>query len=391
MKKPSEASRVLRYPGSAIGVEGPRADIEWLVQFLGPAFLSRKKGEVDWGVRMVRDQAAYEKRLKSGPDPMARRRPCFYLDTRTETLPLWRGPRGYTTVFDRNHEVFAFVSKNGSGVNLLGPEEGRLPRLTLMRIVREHTLSRLMSRPGFLLHSSALDLDGKAALVVGEKRSGKTSLMLHFLWNGNGDSSSAEGPIRYLANDRVWLSVGEGAPRATGFPTISSLRLSSLRLFPEIEAKLEQSTWMPAATLEESRNPSAPPTKPWKGRKYTLSPRQLCRLVGVEASAAAEVGALLFPTVTGTSGRIRMTSMTSGEAEAGLWRGLFRAEDPKKAGGLFAAPGFPRRLVREDAARWIVDLARKVPCFSVELGLQAYSDRSWIRRLRKKLTEASTS
>jgi hypothetical protein len=385
MKAKPEASRVLRYPGSAIQVEGPARDVEWVVQFLGPSFSSRVKGEADWRVRMVRDQVAFEKRLKSGPDSRARRRPCFYLDTRTETLPLWRGPRGTTAVFDRDHEVFAFVRKNGSEVEILGPERKRLQRLALMRIVREHALSRLMGLSGLLLHASALVVEGRSALVIGEKRSGKTSLMLHSLWQGNGVPSWSGGPARYLANDRLWLSFHNGVPTARSFPTISSLRLSSLELFPQIAAKLKESTWVPAVTLRESRLSSAAPAKPWNGRKYTLSPVQLCRLLGVEASAAAPVGIVLFPRVTGRSGRIRITRMRSAEAETAFLRGLFRAGTPEKAGGVFAAPGYPRRLDMEATTRRIHELFRQIPCYSVDLGLNAYSDKGWLERIKDRM------
>ncbi|MBT8397256.1 MAG: hypothetical protein HKO65_02545 [Gemmatimonadetes bacterium] len=385
MKTVPEVSRVLRYPGSAIQVEGPARDVEWVVQFLGPSFSSRIMGEAHWRVRMVRDQTAFEKRLRAGPDPRARRRPCFFLDTRTETLPLWRGPRGATAVFDRDHGGFAFVRKQGSEVEILCPERNHISRLAFMRIVREHALSRLMSRPGLLLHASALVMEGRSALVIGEKRSGKTSLMLHSLWQGNGDPSSSGGPARYLANDRLWLSFRNGAPTARSFPTIASLRLSSLGLFPGIAAKLEKSTWVPTLTLQESRLRSAPVAQPWNGRKYTLSPVQLCRLLGVEASAAAPVGIILFPRVTGKRGRIRITPMHSLEAEAALWRGLFRAGTPQKAGGLFSARGYPRRIDREATSHGIRELVGQVPCYSVELGLGAYSDRGWLNRLQARM------
>jgi hypothetical protein len=385
MKKTSESSRLLRYPGSAIRVMGPGSDVKWVVQFLGPGFSSRMTGEADWQVKLVRDRAAFERCLRSGPDPRGRRRPCFYLDNRIETLPLWRSPRGAMTVFDRNHEVFACVRR--TGVELLGRDEGRLPRLALMRIVREHALSRLMGLPGLLLHASALVVEGEAALVVGGKRSGKTSLMLHALGPGRGEGSSLRESVRYLANDRVWLSFAGRTPTARSFPTISSLRLSSLDFFPEIAATLEKNTFVPAATLREGRLRSAPPVGPWNGREYTLSTLQLCRTLGVEASAAAEAGVLLFPRMTGRNGRIRMIPMGRPEAEGAVRRGLFRAGSPQKTGGLFAASGYPRRLEGEMTTRRIRELVGSVPCFSVELGLGAYSDRNWLERLRTKLED----
>jgi hypothetical protein len=385
VKKASETSRVLRYPGSTIQVKGPGSDVQWAVQFLGPGFSSRKAGEADWQVRLVRDPAAFERCLRSGPDPRARRRSCFYLDSRTETLPLWRGPRGATTVFDRHHEVFACVRRKG--VELLGRDGGRLPRLALMRIVREHALSRLMGLPGLLLHASALVVDGEAALMVGGKRSGKTSLMLHALGLGRAYASFFREPVRYLANDRVWLSFSGPTPAVRSFPTISSLRLSSLAFFPEIAATLEKNTFVPAATLREGRLRSAPLAGPWNGLEYTLSPIQFCRTLGVEASAAAEVGVLLFPRVTGRNGRIRMIPMGRAEAENAVRRGLFRAGSPQKAGGLFAASGHPRRLQGETTTRRIRELVGRVPCYSVELGLGAYSDRNWLERLRTKLKD----
>jgi len=388
----STMSRVLHFPGSAIRVEGPREDVAWVVQFLGPSFRSRTTGEAEWQVRMVRDTAAFEKRQRAGPDSRGRRKLCFFLDTRTESLPQWRGPRGATAVFDRAHQVFAYVRNRAGEVELLAPEEERMPRLALMRIVREHALSRLLESPGLLLHAASFEMDGKAALIIGEKRSGKTSLLLHALrqgraWSGLGlDRGSDPGgvPVRYLANDRVWVSPGPGGCRAQSFPTIASLRLSSLEFFPEVAARLSESTLTTSVTLRESRLGWAPMANPWNGRQYALSPLQLCRLLRVEPAASAAVGPLLFPRITRHRGRIRMLPMSPEESEAKLAAGLFRAGLPQKAGGLFAAQGFPRRLNHESTMGHIRDLVRRVPCYSVEMGFQAYSDQAWLGRLRDR-------
>jgi len=201
----------------------------------------------------------------------------------------------------------------------------------------------------------------------------------------HGLSQGATAPVRYLANDRVWLASDNGTFKARGFPTISSLRLSSVDLFPRVKERLRESTWTPVMTLQESRGRKVPQAEPWEGRKYTLSPIQLCRLLEVSASAVAEVGALLFPRVKRAEGRIRMVPMSRADAESALLAGLFRAGTPQKAGGLFAARGFPRRLDAEAALESIRELAGAIPCYAVELGLQAYSDRRWLERLREKM------
>lgn len=381
MTLPHYASRVLTYPGSAIRVDGPGKDVAWLVQFLGPSFRSHRAGDAAWQVRLVRDEPRFTNRLRAGRDPRGRRRPCFFLDTRIETLPLWRGPRGAVTVFDQSHGVFAFVRKDLGEVEVLAPAVGRLSRLGFMRIVREHVLSRLMDYSGLLVHSSALVLGGKAALIVGEKRSGKSSLLLHAL------SGAAGKDVRFLANDRVWLSERAGESVARGFPTISSLRLSSLELFPDVAARLRESRYGPALSLRETRLRRTPRANPWNRRKFTLSPLQLCRLLEVNAAAEAEVGALLFPQVTRAPGRIRMIPLRSEQAERLLRDGLFRAGHALKAGGVFAAPGFPRRLHGDRTARRIRDISRRVPGFIVELGLGAYKDRAWMDRLKVNMTD----
>jgi hypothetical protein len=222
-------------------------------------------------------------------------------------------------------------------------------------------------------------MEGRAALVIGEKRSGKTSLMLHGL------SQGASAPVRYLANDRVWLSREEGTFKCRGFPTIASLRLSSVDLFPKVKERLRESTWTPVMTLRESQRRKVSRAEPWEGRKYTLSPIQLCRLMGVSASAVAEVGILLFPRVTGVGGRIRMIPMSPADAESALLRGLFRAGNPQKAGGLFAARDLPRRLDADCTLEDLRELVSRIPSHAVELGLQAYSDGRWLERLRKKM------
>jgi len=301
-------------------------------------------------------------------------------------------------VFDRNHGAFAVLRGRGDEVEVLAPEEGTLSRLAFMRIAREHVLSRLLGLPGMLLHASAFVMDRQAALIIGEKRSGKTSLLLHSLSGGicvgkgeTGGTRSVmgagdpDGRIQYLANDRVWVSDTPGRFMARGFPTISSLRVSGLGFFPDIAERLRESTWASTLTLKEARRPRARRSRPWNGRTYALTPLQLCRALDVEPVAEAQIGALLFPRVTGASGRIRVTPLTRGVAANFVERGLFRAGAEQKAGGLFAARGFPRRLNPDETWSWIQKLVRRVPSYSLDLGLQAYSDTKWVSRLEAKI------
>ena len=243
----------------------------------------------------------------------------------------------------------------------------------------------VLEQSSLLLHAAGFVVGGKAVLLAGRKRSGKTSLLLHTLNSGAdanaaGLSANDRLPVRYLSNDRTVLLPDGARIVARGIPTIASLRTSSLELFPHIRDGIERSGFFPALTRREAGRYPLGVARPWGGSKFTLSPSQLCDLTGVDAAPSAPLGAIVFPNMSGKRGGIRITRLKKAEAIAQLQRALFRADHRVQVGPLFShsARG-PGKRRAERAAR-LSAVAEQVGCYSCDLGLQAYEDDAWLGR-----------
>jgi hypothetical protein len=83
-----------------------------------------------------------------------------------------------------------------------------------MRAVRELAMGHAGDR-GLLLHAAAGAVAHRVVVLAGPTAAGKTTLLLHLLRSG---------VARYVANNRVRVSLGEDPPRARGMPTIVTIR-----------------------------------------------------------------------------------------------------------------------------------------------------------------------
>jgi hypothetical protein len=112
----------------------------------------------------------------------------------------------------------------GSDVEVVARPGDLRVRIALLRIVREIATAHAHSRRRTLgLHAAAFAARGRACLVVGPKRSGKTTLLVHALSSGN---------AVLLANDRVLVDATEETGLALGVPAVISLRQGTLGRFP---------------------------------------------------------------------------------------------------------------------------------------------------------------
>jgi hypothetical protein len=370
----------LRYGTIQIRVESDDVShLEWLREFLTPAFDVVETLRPDWTVRLVTDPVGYADVLRRGPDPGGRDVPCFSLDSGTVRLPLWTTLGAGWFVLDGQSGAFLLLGARGV-VQILTSGERPAVRNALMRVVRELAMAGARQRGGLVLHAAGVAAGERVILIAGPKGGGKTTLLVHLL--------RAPG-TRFVANDRAVVSIDGSAPAARGLPTIVKLLHESAEWFPGLLSRLRRSAYhhrltMAEAHRREPRRGTAPSKALW-----SVSPAQFCSLVDTIPVAGGPLGGVVFPCLTGRSGSIawrRLSSAEAAAAMAGAQLGSLHGVPPE--GGVPAwmleaehpATPTPTRAPGTDWDRCRA-LAARVPVFEIALGHDAYADASSASRL----------
>jgi hypothetical protein len=362
----------LDYDNLVIGADSDDSeDLEWLAEFLCPSFrrLDAFASRVaDCRVRLVRDPAAFarwEDRLKSAGDLRTR---AFLLDT---------GPVNLGTIPDGDalvaHDDFFNVffrwspatGRNavdiidGDPVNLEEASHARRARVPLMRAVREWAMHHAFRRGRGFLHAAAVVREGKALLLAGPKRSGKTSLLTAIL--------QARTDVAYLANDRVMVSRLDAGVVCRGMPSIVSVRPGMPNFLPDFEARIGRVACGHTSRRLESTKPVV-----FADGRFGLSPPQFFRLVGTRPAAEGELAAIAFPRISPGVGTVEVNELSKDEAAARLAEAVFGLAGAGLASAIFDIEGsgpYPGRATMVAAAAQLANDAR---CFDVGLGMSAY-------------------
>jgi len=164
-------------------------------------------------------------------------------------------------------------------------------RWTLAITIKEVLAARLR---GLQLesHAAAIELGGRAIVLIGPKRAGKSTLSFH-LMREHGSSS--------ISNDRVFLGFEDGEAVARGIPSALKVKPPMGDEFPRLLEGLPPRDRHFLYTEAELDGPPMHTSDPLD--LTVLSPAQMARRLGVARRAAAPVGTLLFPEVdTGVDG-----------------------------------------------------------------------------------------
>jgi hypothetical protein len=358
--------KIFRYNGLTVQVlSRDGTDLDWLAEFLSPSFRILQRGSLDYRVTLEIDPRLWEKVRSWGPHPRRKRVDSFFLDTKIVRHPIWKTPGDETVIFDEEFGVFYAIDRSKATVTILGTHEGWLRRLALMRVVRELAMIHSWRGDGAVLHGAGFSLGGRYIVVAGRKHSGKTSVLIHAL---------LEKGARYLANDRCLVNLDSKDARMRGMPTIVTLRPSSLAMFPALDARLRSRNDFPALSLREARRGVLGPIRAWRDGKFTLSPAQLCDLLGVGSEAQGVLSAILFPSITGRPGSMKLQKLSRDRASAKLRANLFRARPALKFGGVFAELAMSKHPTAHTIKRFSQRLASRVPCYVCRLGRDAYRE-----------------
>lgn len=359
----------LSYDGLDFQLTAESGHLEWLEEFLRPAFALSAGRVAAARIEVWDDETRYQALLARGEKPGAAPADTFALDSSVIQLPRWNGPD--VTLYDEGYRLFYQIDPSRRQIRLVTFPGNRAVRVPLMRVVRELAMNDAHQRRRLLLHASAVRFGRFGIVIAGPKAAGKTTLSSALLRTPGVD---------YIANDRVLAKLDGPLPSVLGMPSVVTVRPRTLELFPRLRRDLENSAYHARYSIREAESRSPRTAKPWGDGRYGLSPAQWCRLFRVKAVAGAPFSALLFPSITRRSGGAELRRLATRDAAKRLPDALLAAGSWRKHSDVFALPGaeIPSEEVLRDRC---IDLAERVPCFECRLGLQAYENDDSGRRL----------
>ena len=351
---------VLAFGGLRVLAEAASGHLEWLEEFLGPAFERSGGHEADWRVSLVEDRERHRQALDRGRADGTLE--AFAFDAKAVGLPRWRTGSADIGLFDAARGILFEVAYAPRSVTLLTEPGNADGRIAFMRVVRELAVNRAQRRGGLVLHAAALAVGDRGIVITGPKGAGKTSLLIHVL---------RARCARYVSNDRVVVPAAEGGVSAAGVPTIVALRRGTLDLFPSMAARAAASGYAYRLTLGEALAAGPRPSDP-RGKPDSLSPVQLCRLLDVRTLACSEIAAIVFPRVTGEPGTFVLRRLTEAEVVEKVPDMLFGVRGGRFTSSVFADPADPPPPDLGALAERCRDFTSRVPCLECRLGVDAF-------------------
>jgi hypothetical protein len=352
---------VLRYDGLRLRLRADQAaPLEWLSEFLGPAFSS--EGEA--GEREIEVELEYR---PDGAPPRASGEEidCFTLDGRFERYA--RCAAAPQDIVAWNEERGVLLEVSAAGVKLRLARDDRKTRIAIMRVLREIATFQSLGRGRLLVHAAAVAAADRGILFAGQKAAGKTSSLLNAL---------RQADTRYLANDRAVLAPEDSS--LWGLATLVAVRADSLRFFPGLLARYGDPGFEPDRTLAEL---AATREMIPRSRRFPsgLSPSQLCRWLDVPAIPRAKLALLVFPEVAPELATFTLAELAPGEAAARLHGSLFPAAAPGPGAEAFA-PLWPGARLSSGTPEACEAVAKCVPALACRLGARAFAPESKLWR-----------
>jgi hypothetical protein len=331
----------------SISVEASEEDLDWLSEFLSPAFGvtdAPPAGAAQAQVRLERGLDR-ERGDRSAPAAVA-----FAFDSGPVRLPTSLIPGG-VRLHNLHRPIDLDVTTRGSTVHARYDGEAEDARAVVMRVVREYAHNRWLHGGGLVLHAAGIVTGGSAVAVAGGKGAGKTTLLLALLGLPGVD---------YLSNDRLLVDLGE-APVARAAPTIVSLREGTRGLLPNVARRLADcGDYRETAARRASRGPAPPLADQGIWR---LAPAQLCAALERRLVPAATLGAVLFLEDQAAPDRGVVRRLEPEAASTRLAEATLCAASGVYASEVFVTDGGPRPDALEIARR-CAQLASRVSCFA---------------------------
>jgi len=359
-------SSTLRFEDFDVAVtSSERGDLGWLAAFLACGFEPVSGGACDRRVALTVDAAAYDRLLAKGRHGSGARVEGFARDAEPSLLERWPSNGTESVFHDARRPIFYVISEDAARVEIVARERTPKCRTTLMRVVRELAMDRVVATGGILVHGSVIRVDGGVVVMCGPKRSGKTTLLMSLL----------ETPgTRYVANDRCVLRPTAAGVSVRGLPTLVSIRCDTLHCFPAARRRLA------------GIRPDLADVGLTERASFSLSPPEFCELMGdCPRESGGPLLALIFPRITDDPAPLTLRRLAAPEALARFRQGLFRAAHASPLGEAFVSRAAGAASSALEAHRWI---AESVPGFDCRLGGGAAPGTEACRALLERVAGA---
>jgi len=370
MTKDAQNTRVYAFQGMGVRAIAAPGHLEWLDEFLLPWFESSGRADfIKKKVTLVEDDNAHSALIRA--PVVAPGQVGFVLDGPPALLESRRAASGELWFYDEELDVFYRIE--GDEIRVVARPGAREGRFSMARLIRELFMERAFATGEPVLHAAAVALNGRAALILGNKGAGKTTLSINCV---------ARLGFGFIANDRVAVLPGaEGHPRVQGIPTLVRVRRSSLPLLPELPWSRLTHRYSSRETLARAlelgaEHPANADHLEVKEAEY-LSPAQHCWLMNTRPMVGARLGLLLFPQVDATVDGILLERLDPREALAGLRVGAFNNNAEIESSRVFAQAPVTIGPIEQR----LTAIAANIPAWRCRLGPRAFEDRDTLVRL----------
>ena len=203
-----------------------------------------------------------------------------------------------------------------------------------MRTIRELATIHCLRQGHLPVHAASFAIDRRACVLIGPKKSGKTTLLL---------SSLLARDATFMGNDRVMLQPVNGMTLVRAMPTIIRIRARSLHMFPKLAQR--QLRWRydreytcaeaEAIRLNQRRDGTA-----------QLSGAQLCRLTDAETTGPSPLASLVFPRLVTDVSQSELIPIGADEAASALFQSIVLGGRPHRLSEFFCdgERGFPTNV-----------------------------------------------
>jgi hypothetical protein len=370
-------TRAYGFLGTTIAVDSDQsAVLDWLDEFLTPAF-DRCDGAVgDVNVAIRTDGATYQAMLATRPPGELPTAPCFSLDQRVTRRPQW-AVGGHIVVADDKFDA-CYVLTN-TRVEILAARGSLRFRTGAMRVIGELAAARSMADVRRLqMHAAALEVAGSGLLLAGPKTSGKTTLLAHL---------AASTGAAVLANDRSVLCFSPTGIEMRAIPMNVKVRPWTIERMPGLFPTRAPVPLQALLTLAEVAAATGSDCAGEPDGEIKLSPAQLAQTLGVSLAARSRLAVVAFPDHHADPSGVAIARLSPAEAEPRLLQARFGVHSAKTEPTVFERFTASARADGADEAL-IHELAAAVPCFAVTIGARAYGQAETAARILTELLAA---
>ncbi|MEO2036107.1 MAG: aminoglycoside phosphotransferase family protein [Planctomycetaceae bacterium] len=358
----------LEYAGCRIAIYlDNEATRRWLQEFLCPAFRLVDCTNPDWRVSLKFGLPAFLDPLRPVDANGLTMAECFTLDGQFKCHEVWQQTPTSLVLRLKSGSVFCEIDQQQATVTVYAENEFCRVRPTMMRVIREIATQHAIGSGHLPVHAAAVAYENRAILLAGNRRSGKTTLLLHAL-----NSSDA----RFVCNDRGFVSVSTNQASINGMPTILRIRPDALHRLPYLERRYRSKPYNYCATIEESHRvfqesgTSALIEEPVTPR---LTAAQLCDLVNGDAVGRTNLAALVFPHIAPEVESLRLQEIRPDVAANKLFReGLLTPTSPLRTSEVFRTGDATEIVPDEILWESCQQITALVPCYTCALGPAAY-------------------